>query len=114
MDEFMTAAWEAAESAGTLIRESWQQTKQIHYKSAVELVTSVDRQSESRIVAVLRKRFPGHSILAEEETRITGAQGEYRWIIDPRWYDELRARLSSGQYLHRFRAQRRDHSGTGL
>jgi myo-inositol-1(or 4)-monophosphatase len=83
MDEFMTAAWEAAESAGTLIPESWQQTKQIHYKSAVELVTSVDRQSESRIVAVLRKRFPGHSILAEEETRITGAQGEYRWIIDP-------------------------------
>jgi myo-inositol-1(or 4)-monophosphatase len=83
MEQFFSAAWEAAEEAGTLIRETWQQSKQIQYKSAIDLVTSVDRQAEERIVRVLRKHFPDHSILAEEETSIAGSQDVYRWIVDP-------------------------------
>jgi myo-inositol-1(or 4)-monophosphatase len=83
MDQFFSAAWEAAEEAGTLIRETWQQSKQIQYKSAIDLVTSVDRQAEERIVRVLHKHFPDHSILAEEETNIAGSQDVYRWIVDP-------------------------------
>jgi myo-inositol-1(or 4)-monophosphatase len=79
---FLSAAWEAASEAGALIRESWQQPKEIDYKGAIDLVTSVDRESERRIVAALHGRFPGHSILAEEATNLAGADG-YRWIIDP-------------------------------
>ncbi|MCZ6624809.1 MAG: inositol monophosphatase family protein [Deltaproteobacteria bacterium] len=83
MENFFSAAWQAAQTAGALIRENWQQTKQIHYKSAIDLVTTVDRQAEERIVHVLQKHFPDHSILAEEETTIVGSQSGYRWIIDP-------------------------------
>jgi myo-inositol-1(or 4)-monophosphatase len=80
---FLSVAWEAASTAGDLVREYWQQPKEIHYKNPIDLVTSVDRESEQKIVEVLRRSFPKHSILAEEETEVTGSQGSHRWIIDP-------------------------------
>jgi myo-inositol-1(or 4)-monophosphatase len=76
-------AWEAAQAAGTLIRENWQQPKEIAYKGAIDLVTSVDRDAERCIVKILRQNFSDHSILAEEETDLAGNQDSYRWIIDP-------------------------------
>jgi len=81
--DYLTAAWDAATAAGTLIRQQWQQPKLVDYKGAIDLVTSVDRESERRIVDLLRKKFPGHSILAEEETDLVGTQASHRWIIDP-------------------------------
>jgi myo-inositol-1(or 4)-monophosphatase len=80
---FLSAAREAATAAGNLIRANWLQPKQIDYKGAIDLVTSVDRESERRIVDVLQKKFPRHSILAEEETDRVGSQASHRWIIDP-------------------------------
>jgi len=82
-ENFLAAAWQAADSAGILIRQSWLQPKEIDYKGAIDLVTSVDRESERKIVEVIRRNFPDHSILAEEETDHEGAQSKYRWIIDP-------------------------------
>jgi myo-inositol-1(or 4)-monophosphatase len=81
--KFLEAAWEAASAAGTLIRDSWRQPKQIDYKGAIDLVTSVDRESERRIVEILRRNFPTHSILAEEETNLVGSDRGHCWIIDP-------------------------------
>ena len=80
---FMSVAWEAANAAGAIVRENWQQPKRIDYKGAIDLVTSVDRECERQIVDVIRRNFPDHSILAEEETDVDGAQNHYRWIIDP-------------------------------
>ena len=45
---FLSVAWQAAVTAGSLIREQWQQPKSIDYKGAIDLVTSVDRESERR------------------------------------------------------------------
>ena len=81
--KFLAAAWEAADAAGTVIRESWQRPKQIDYKGAINLVTSVDRESERRIVEILQRNFPDHSILAEEQTNLVGAERNHCWIIDP-------------------------------
>jgi myo-inositol-1(or 4)-monophosphatase len=80
---FLSVAWEAANAAGTLIRAAWQQPKRIDYKGAIDLVTSVDRDAERRIVETLQKHFPQHSILAEEETDQVGTEVSHRWIIDP-------------------------------
>jgi myo-inositol-1(or 4)-monophosphatase len=80
---FLSTAWEAADAAGILIRERWQEPKNIDYKGPIDLVTSVDREAEQRIVEVLRNRFPDHSILAEEETDRVGIENRHRWIIDP-------------------------------
>lgn len=83
MDEFLSVAWQAASAAGALIRENWQQAKEIYYKSTIDLVTTVDREAERRIVEILQQRFPDHSILAEEETAVLRSRSDYRWIIDP-------------------------------
>ena len=80
---YLSAAWEAAQAAGDIIRANWQQPKNIGYKGAIDLVTSVDRECERKIVGILQENFPGHSILAEEETNIEAPQSPYRWIIDP-------------------------------
>ena len=81
--KLLNAAWQAASAAGEIIRESWHQPRSIAYKGPIDLVTSVDRAAEQSIVELLKREFPEHSILAEEETEITGAASEYRWIIDP-------------------------------
>lgn len=80
---FLSIAWEAASVAGALIRRHWQEPQRIDYKGAIDLVTSVDRESEREMVRVLRDHLPGHSILAEEETDWVGSEGSHRWIIDP-------------------------------
>lgn len=80
---FLSAAWQAADAAGTLIRESWLKPKEIDFKGAIDLVTSVDRESERKVVEIIQRNFPDHSVLAEEETDHRGAQSKYRWIIDP-------------------------------
>jgi len=81
--KFLNAAWLAASAASEIIRANWQQPRSIDYKGPIDLVTSVDRAAEQSIVDLLHREFPEHSILAEEETEITGASNEYRWIIDP-------------------------------
>jgi myo-inositol-1(or 4)-monophosphatase len=81
--KFLSVAWEAANAAGEIIRENWQRPQTIDYKGAIDIVTSVDRETERKIVGLIREHFPNHSILAEEETDIEGNDNEYRWIIDP-------------------------------
>jgi len=82
--EFFAAAKGAARAAGKLIRENWRKSKQVSAKSnAIDLVTTVDHASEELIVDILHKRFPAHSILAEEKTALALEQAEYCWIIDP-------------------------------
>ncbi|MDC7240907.1 MAG: inositol monophosphatase family protein [Spirochaetales bacterium] len=47
-----------------------------------DFVTDIDRRSEELLAGAIQKRFPYHSILAEEGTGIEGPSG-YRWVIDP-------------------------------
>jgi myo-inositol-1(or 4)-monophosphatase len=83
MTEYLEVAWQAASAAGAIIRDNWQRSKSIDYKGAIDLVTTVDRESERKIVELLRDRFPNHSILAEEETNLEKYDSAYRWIVDP-------------------------------
>jgi myo-inositol-1(or 4)-monophosphatase len=83
MTEYIETAWQAARAAGEIIRDNWQEPKSIDYKGAIDLVTTVDRESERKIVELLRHRFPSHSILAEEETNLETYDSAYRWIVDP-------------------------------
>ena len=80
---FLNVAWQAADAAGEMIRTHCGKTATIDYKGAIDLVTSVDRDAERRIVEILHRAFPSHSLLAEEETAFAGTSNDYRWIIDP-------------------------------
>lgn len=72
-----------AKKAGQLILELSTQSRQIHYKSARDMVTEVDQASEDYIVSEIRKHYPSHDILAEEGGGKSTSASEYRWIIDP-------------------------------
>ncbi|MEK6699692.1 MAG: inositol monophosphatase family protein [Nitrospirota bacterium] len=82
MKDFMTVAKEAALKAGEILRDNINGAREISYKGKINLVTEMDRLSERTIVAVLHAAFPGHGIVAEEETDIDKGS-EFRWIIDP-------------------------------
>src|SRR4026209_863408 len=82
-DELRGVAGQGASAAGQLIQESWQKPKSIEYKGAIDLVTSVDRESERIIIAAIQHYFPDHSIVGEKETIVHGADQECRWIVDP-------------------------------
>jgi myo-inositol-1(or 4)-monophosphatase len=56
--------------------------KYITYKGAIDLVTQFDRQSQTRIVNALCRKFPGFGILSEENYQ-REASSTAKWIIDP-------------------------------
>lgn len=52
-------------------------------KSDNSPVTVADRQAERLIREMIEDRYPGHSIVGEEEGVETRAGSSFRWIVDP-------------------------------
>ena len=74
---------EISKKAGEIIRQGFGSNFNIEYKTnESNLVTDIDKASEALIVETIKRKYPGHGILAEEG----GARdenAEYRWVIDP-------------------------------
>jgi myo-inositol-1(or 4)-monophosphatase len=81
-NNFLEAAVEIAQEAGTILREEMERPLSISYKGDFDLVTQADRRSEALIVSRLQKYFPDHAVAAEEGTGKDTAS-EYRWHVDP-------------------------------
>jgi myo-inositol-1(or 4)-monophosphatase len=82
MTKLKETAFKAARQAGSLLMERVGKIKSVDYKSAFNIVTDVDKASESLIISILKSDFPHTDILAEE----SGAHNtgdKQRWIIDP-------------------------------
>jgi myo-inositol-1(or 4)-monophosphatase len=73
---------EAARVGGQILMQHFGKSFRVSHKGEVDLVTEVDRAAETAIVAVLRRTFPNHDILAEEEDH-GRRSSQFRWIIDP-------------------------------
>ena len=82
MKEFLEMAIAAARAAGELQKERYGGVLDIRYKGETDLVTEVDQACEALIVGLIRKRYPGHDILAEENDYASLRSG-YTWVIDP-------------------------------
>ena len=82
MKEFLETAIAAACAAGGLQKERYGGVLDIRYKGETDLVTEVDKACEALIVGMIRKRYPGHDILAEENEYAPLRSG-YTWVIDP-------------------------------
>jgi len=80
-DELLACAVAAAEAGAKVLADRFGGERRIEHKGHIDLVTDADRAAEEAVLAVIRDRFPGHAILAEEE----GASGAspVRWIVDP-------------------------------
>jgi myo-inositol-1(or 4)-monophosphatase len=82
MESYLSFAKNIAQGAGLLLKKGWGRAHRIHYKGAANLVTEMDILSEKYLVAAIHRRFPHHSILAEEKTA-PETDSAYRWVIDP-------------------------------
>jgi myo-inositol-1(or 4)-monophosphatase len=82
--ELEKVACEAAWAAGRLLARRFRdrtplvvETKGLH-----DFVTQADREAEAEAVRVIRSRYPGDAVMAEEGSPAAVAHGR-RWVIDP-------------------------------
>ena len=80
----LTVAIEAAIEAGKFLKYNVGKVKEIERKKGEEtnLVTEIDKRSESMIIDIIHKHYPTHAILGEESGS-HDRQSDTRWIIDP-------------------------------
>jgi len=73
---------ELAIRAGEIIKNGYAQKHQVDFKGEIDLVTEIDRQSESFLIREIKKDFHNHAILAEESGQLIGMDS-HQWYIDP-------------------------------
>lgn len=73
---------EIAREAGALLMQHFRQGLKIEYKGDADLVTAADRASEALIRERIKKSFPTHDVLGEEQG-LTDQGSDYRWYVDP-------------------------------
>jgi len=81
-EKLKRVALKAVKEGGSILMQHFGKVKSIDYKGEINLVTEADRQSEQKIVSIIKDKYPDHSILAEE-TGDSGGSSPFKWIIDP-------------------------------
>lgn len=79
----LNIATEAARTAGNIIVRAMSRldTIKIAEKQPNDFVTEIDQRVEKEIIAIIKKAYPSHGIIAEESGELEG--DDYQWIIDP-------------------------------
>jgi myo-inositol-1(or 4)-monophosphatase len=81
-DSFLPAMSAIVREAGALLMDYFHQHLKIEYKGEADLVTAADRASEVLIRERIRKQWPAHDVLGEEQG-LSDQGSEYRWYVDP-------------------------------
>ena len=84
--EYLQSAIDLARAAGEILAHYLKREKQVEFKGRANLVTVADKESEALIIGGIRRRYPTHSILAEESGALNAAAtggSQIQWIIDP-------------------------------
>lgn len=81
-DNFKTFASEFALKAGKIIKKNFKLGMKKKWKKDNTPVTETDLIINSMIINEIAKEFPGHSVLAEEQSNIKDSS-EYVWVCDP-------------------------------
>ena len=68
--------------AGRVVREQWNDPREIAFKGRIDLVTQTDLAVERLLSERLPALLPGSSVLAEE-SHTTLVPGDLTWIVDP-------------------------------
>jgi myo-inositol-1(or 4)-monophosphatase len=71
-----------AGTAGEIIREHWQQPRNVHHKGRIDLVTQTDAAVEAHIQERLHELLPGVAFMGEESAGRLIPEGDC-WIVDP-------------------------------
>jgi len=80
-------ALKSAEESGKILLKYFRKNIKVHYKGIINPVTIADRESERKIIQIIKKNFPEHNIICEETCpnidRIQKSKCNYWWVIDP-------------------------------
>lgn len=79
----LATAVEAVVKAGDIQMAHFGSALRVDKKGAIDLVTEIDVEVERMFRALIRDRFPGHRVLAEEFGGGEHAESGYCWIFDP-------------------------------
>jgi myo-inositol-1(or 4)-monophosphatase len=71
-----------ARQAGAILQTGFGKRHTIDFKSDYDLVTEIDQQAEDFLFSQIRKHFPTHTIIGEENGEQAG-NFDARWYIDP-------------------------------
>ena len=88
LQEILRFTIELSQEVGELLRDGFQQVKEVEYKSsAIDPVTQFDKAAEALIVERIIAAYPSHAIVAEEGNNREGSgnfpNGRLQWYIDP-------------------------------
>lgn len=80
---YLDIAIQAAKKAGSIHKKYFKGGLKLKTKSAsFDLLTCADIESEEAVVSLIKRHFPKHNFLAEENT-YARTDSEYTWVIDP-------------------------------
>jgi len=83
-EELLAVAVGAARAGAEVLQRYFRSGDlQVARKAENDFVTRADRESEAAVLGEIRRRFPGHRILAEEGGEAGGGESEYQWLVDP-------------------------------
>lgn len=83
-EDLLETALSAAQAGADVIRRYFRsEGLAVDRKGANDFVTQADHESEAAVLAEIRRRFPGHRILAEEGSGAGQGDGDHQWLIDP-------------------------------
>jgi histidinol phosphatase-like enzyme (inositol monophosphatase family) len=78
----LNIAIKAALASGNILKKYFRTNVKFERKSDATPVTVVDKESEKKIVSMIKKYFPEDNILGEEFS-YEKTDSEFKWIIDP-------------------------------
>lgn len=80
----LKTAQKAARIGGQILKKEFRKLidTQVDIKGKGDYVTDLDYKSEGEIISFIKKKYPDHTIMAEE-TANKRINAEYQWIIDP-------------------------------
>lgn len=81
-EHWLHVALEAAAQAGDLLKQAWQGTHHIRFKSPRNIVTDMDMTIEASVLPILHNAFPDHAITSEE-AGADEVDAPIRWFVDP-------------------------------
>ncbi len=83
MEQELKLAIEAAEAGAQVVRSLWGKAHRVEHKRRFDFVTEADKASQEAITALIRRSFPDHAILAEEDAHSSWPVEGPVWVIDP-------------------------------
>jgi myo-inositol-1(or 4)-monophosphatase len=80
--KLLAVACEAVLRAGAIQKARYGAELQVAHKGVIDIVTEVDRACEEAVLQVLRRSFPGHDVVTEEQ-EIERHGRSHVWFVDP-------------------------------